>query len=118
MEAPEHYLQRLERAKKMVKELKDFYNHVKAFILVNILLLLVKSEFLELITLKGESVDPDFLDWLDWNFIITPVLWGIGLLIHGMYAHRYKFEFIRDWESRQIQKYIQQEQEEMGKYEE
>ncbi len=118
MEPQEHYSEKFERAKKRVKELKDFYGHLKAFMIVNILLFLLRSNVLNSITLEQSSIDADFLHWLDWNFLITPVLWGIGLLIHGLYAHRYKFKFIAKWESRQIQKYMEQEPQEIRKQKE
>lgn len=104
------YYEKREKAKKRVEELKQFYSHVRVYILVNILLLLLKGEFIDFFTGKTEEIDPNFLYWIDLNVIITPVLWGIALLIHGLYAYRYKFGFIRNWEQRQIQRFLEEEE--------
>lgn len=116
METQEDYLERLERAKKRVKELKDFYNHVKAYILVNIFLLFLRGGFWDFIGVNGEALEVNFAHWLDLNFLLTPILWGIGLAIHGIYAHRYKFKFMKDWEDRQIKRYMEEDSRELDKY--
>lgn len=116
METEEAYSEKLRRAKKRVGELKGFYNHVKAFVIVNIVLFLIRADVFKFITAEGISEDVHFMDWISLNFLITPVLWGIGLFIHGMFVHRYHFRFIRDWEERQIRKYMEQEEEEGKKY--
>ncbi|HMB63986.1 MAG TPA: 2TM domain-containing protein [Eudoraea sp.] len=112
METEEAYLEKLRRAKKRVGEIKGFYNHVKAFVIVNIVLFLIRADVFKFITAEGISEDVHFMDWLSLNFLITPVLWGIGLVIHAIYVHRHRFKFIGDWEEKQIQRYMEQEEEE------
>jgi len=109
MEIKEHNSERFKRAKKRVDELKRFFKHLKAYIIVNIFLLLIKGGVLGFITIDGEAVNINFLDWVDYNFLLTPILWGIGLLIHGLYVYRHKFRFLKDWEQRQIRKYLEED---------
>lgn len=110
------FLEKREKAKKRVNELKQFYSHIRVYILVNILLLLLKSEFIDFVTGETDHFDPNFIKWLDLNVIITPVLWGIGLLIHGLYAYRHKFVFIKRWEQVQIQKFLEEEEKKNSPY--
>ena len=116
MEIDEQYLEKLERAKKRVKELKGFFGHLRGFIVVNVLLLLIRAGVLRFITINGEPIDDNVLGWIDLNFILTPVLWGIGLAIHGLYVYRHKFTFLRKWEEDQIRKYMEEDQRDSDKY--
>ena len=104
------YNERLEAAKKRVKDIKGFYAHLRAYILVNILILLLRMGIVDIITAKNPEVDPSFFDWLDLNVLITPLLWGIGLLIHGIFVFRYRFPFLKNWEERQIKKIMEEEE--------
>ncbi len=104
------YQERREKAKKRVEELKGFYAHVRVYIIVNVLLILIKGDFFDFIIGNTENTDPNFLYWLDVNVILTPILWGIGLLIHAIVVFRYKFTFFKKWEDRQIQKYLEEEE--------
>ncbi|MGI9546285.1 MAG: 2TM domain-containing protein [Flavobacteriaceae bacterium] len=110
------FLDRREKAKKRVEELKQFYSHVRAYILVNILLLLLKAEFMQYITGESDYSDPGFQNWFELNILLTPLLWGIGLLIHGLYVYRHKFGFIKNWEERQIRRFMEEEDTEHNKY--
>ena len=116
METEEQYRQRLERAKKRVEELKGFFKHVKGFIIVNLLLLFIRSGILNFVTINGQPLDDYVLRWVDLNFILTPVLWGIGLIIHGIYVYRYKFTFLKNWEEKQIKKFMDEDQQNADKY--
>ncbi len=108
--AMEEYFDRREAAKKRVKEIKGFYAHLRAYILVNILILLLRIGIVDLITERNANVDPSFFDWLDINVLITPLLWGVGLLIHGLFVFQYKFTFLKSWEDRQIKKIMEEEE--------
>ena len=82
--------QRYERAQKRVQEERGFYTHLTVFIVINILLLLINSNF----SLSNQR-------WMQWNFYVTPFFWGIGLLVHGLKTFK-KFGFFKDWEERKI----------------
>ena len=97
---------KLVRAKKRLDELKGFYIHltvylgVNAFILINIALRSLKD---------GDTF---------WHFgtFVTPVFWGIGLLIHALGAFRINPFFGKGWEKKQIQKYMDEDRREAEKY--
>lgn len=99
-----------ERAKKRVEELKGFYIHLMVYVLVNIMIstIIVVSR-----VYNGES----FLDAL-WDFgtVSTWVFWGIGVVFHGLKVFSYNPFFNKDWEERQIQKYLEEERKESEKY--
>ena len=113
MEEKDNYTKKLARAQKRVNDIKIFYRHLRIYIFINVLLLFVKYRALDFFAEKGIQ-DPGFLDWFQWNLISTPVIWGIGLLLHALYVFKFqarplkelKPKFLEDWEKRQIQKYM------------
>ncbi len=116
MEKEENYTRKLARAQKRVRNLKKFYNHLKAYIIVNLILLFLKYRTLDFFADKAVVHDQNFLYWFEWNVLGTPILWGIGLLFHALYVFRLKSKplsdlkpnFLKDWEERQIQKYMEE----------
>jgi hypothetical protein len=110
------YYQRREKAKKRVEELKQFYAHIRVYILINILILLLRSRLLDFLLGDGDRIDPSLLDWIDLNVLLTPLFWGIGLLIHGIYAYRHKFGFVKRWEERQIRKFMEEDENQVNRY--
>ena len=123
MEVRESEKNRIKRALKRVDAIKKFYQHLSIYLLINILLLFVKYQVLEYLMAEGIQ-DPGFLDWFQWNFFATPFLWGIGLLIHGIYVFKFnarplkelKPKFIKDWEQRQLQKFLDEENHDRDKF--
>jgi len=97
------------RAKERVKELKDFYTHLIVYLAVNCFITINKiSRNLS----NGETFSEAFFDL--GTFFIWGA-WGIGLAIHG--AHTFGFKlFSKDWEERQIRKYMDQDRQEEAKY--
>ena len=104
------YNLRRERAQKKVDEIKSFYAHLRGYIIVNILLLLLQTEFVDYIMDRNENLDPAFFEWVDLNILLTPILWGIGLAIHGLYVYRHKLTFLKSWEERQIRKFMEEDE--------
>lgn len=91
MENDERYL----RAKKRVENLKGFYIHLTAYILVNAFIFAINFS-----TYDGE-----------WWFLFTLGGWGIGLIIHGITVFA-SSRFGADWEERKIQKYLDKDKRE------
>lgn len=118
METKEEYRKRLKKAQKRVEDIKRFYRHLRIYIVVNLILLFFKFRALDFFQDNGIQ-DQGFLDWFEWNIVGTPILWGIGLLVHALYVFRFqskplrgfKPRFIKDWEERQISKYIEENNE-------
>lgn len=88
MENDERYL----RAKKRVENLKGFYIHLTAYVLVNTFIL-----FINLSTFEGE-----------WWFFYPLGGWGIGLIIHGLTVFA-SGTFGADWEERKIKEYMEKD---------
>ncbi len=97
------------RAVERVKEIKGFYRHLTIFILINIALFVINTDILDFIA--RDRQDPDFRAWLNWNVWITPLLWGIGLTFHGLNVFLFKGNFLRKWEERKLQQFMEEEQE-------
>ncbi len=99
---------KMRRARKRVEDLKGFYGHVLVYSIVNFVLFLVRGNVLDYY--QNNNPDKNFVEWIDWNILIVPVLWGIGLLFHAAKVYQYKFRFIRKWEERQIDKILKKEE--------
>lgn len=104
--------QKRERAKKKVKVLKGFYDHLKIFILINGLLYLAKSGLLNRFMPEDFQLEAYFFGWLDLNLII----WAVILFVHFIVVFYNKVPFSKKWEARQIQKYMDKDREEVQKY--
>jgi hypothetical protein len=79
------------QARGRVLQLKGFYSHLAAFVVVNAALILVNLLF-----------SPGAL-WFVW-----PLLgWGIGLLSHAAGVYRPFRVFPQDWEERKIREYME-----------
>lgn len=116
MNTPEKQQDRYKRAKKRVEDEKGFYNHFTVYIVINIVIICV-NRFVY-INNNSPFTDEGFIDWLNWNLLATPVLWGIGLLIHGVHVFKknnflgkiYKrFVFGSEWEKRKIKELMDKE---------
>ena len=104
------------KAKKRVEDEKGFYNHLTVYIIINIIIICV-NRFIFTNT-NSISVEQGFTDWLHWNLLATPVLWGIGLLIHGLRVFRKSFwlgkltkksVFGPEWEKRKIKELMEED---------
>jgi hypothetical protein len=98
------------KAKKKVKELKGFYMHLTIYIFINLLLIVVK--------LIGYQYYGDFFMGPVWHFstFATPIFWGIGLAFHAIKVFNMNPFFSKEWESRQIRKYMEEDRKESEKY--
>ncbi|MBQ4914773.1 2TM domain-containing protein [Maribacter sp. MMG018] len=111
-----HQSEKFVRAQRQVAQIKKFYKHVRIFIVVNIILLLIKFKVQDYFDSQGFN-DENFVDWFEWNIIGTPILWGIILLVHGIYVFKFKAipwtemkpGFVKNWEKKQIEKFLKEE---------
>jgi hypothetical protein len=101
---------KIERAKERIKELKGFYTHLLVYILVNIF---ITSIIIFGRMDNGESFSEAFLDF---GSFVTPFFWGIGLLFHALGVFSINPFFSKDWEDRQIKKYMQEDKVDMEKF--
>lgn len=102
-------LSKYQKAKLRVDAIRGFYNHLAVFVIINILLYVLRDKFtIILINLNGLG-NPEFLQWVDWNVFGTTIIWCIVLVIHGINVLGNFSLFKREWEQRQIKKYMNKE---------
>ncbi len=88
--------QAYKEAKKRLNEEKGFYIHLTIYIVMNITITIFQY------TLDGHK------DWVFWMTIFRPLLWGIGLLSHGLWTFRRNIKWFKNtiyskqWEERKI----------------
>jgi len=99
---------KMRKALKRVEALKGFYRHLLVYLCVNIALFIVRGNVLDFF--QRSSPDKDFIEWVDWNILIVPFFWGIGLLFHAAKVFEYKFSFIKTWEQKKLEKFIKEEE--------
>lgn len=107
MERDRDNLEKYIKAKRRVDNLKNFYAHIAVYLVMNTLLFVFKGRILNFITTNGVE-DQGFLNWMEWNMIFIPVIWGVVLLVTGVYFLKLKPGFFRKWEERQMQKYMEE----------
>lgn len=107
MKDPQHDPAKLKRAIKRLIILKGFYNHLVVYLVFNLLGLALFIAYRVFYMDKLGYPDPHFSKWINRNIILTPILWGFGLFIHWLYAYYRKPRFLRDWEDRQMKKYME-----------
>jgi hypothetical protein len=105
------YLDKRERAKKQIDELKGFYIHLTSYLLVN--------GFISTAKIIRDMQEGETFMQAFWDFGTMAVwlFWGIGLLFHAMKVFSFNPFFGKEWEERQIRKYMEKEKEESKKYE-
>ncbi|MBT8297229.1 MAG: 2TM domain-containing protein [Maribacter sp.] len=103
-------------AKRKLELVKIFYRHLRVYIVINIILFGLAISLYN--QLGGQEVaDKGFQDWFMLNLWITPILWGLGLFIHGLVVFKSQHftgisltpGFIKKWEERQIQKILEKQ---------
>ncbi|MEP2057957.1 2TM domain-containing protein [Maribacter litoralis] len=101
---------KLIRAQKKVKELKGFYIHLLVYVLVNLFLMTIT---ITAIMSAGESFTEALFNIGTFS---TPFFWGIGLAFHAAKVFGFNPFFSKDWEQRQISKYVEQEERDAEKF--
>ena len=64
--------------------------------------------------IKGFYLNTD--SFWQWGHFVTLFFWGIGLFFHGAKVFGFNPLFSKSWEERQIQKYIDKDRDNAGKY--
>jgi len=84
-----------EKAKKRVKELKDFYRNLVTYIVINVILIIIN-----LVTNPGKL-------WFYW----VTIFWGIAILIHASKTFILKDKFLgEEWEEKKIKEILEKEE--------
>ncbi len=95
-------------AKKRVENEKGFYAHLTVYIILNIAILIFKQKIL--VFINADQSDKEFIEFWWLGNILTPILWGIGLLFHWLWAFKKTFLFSDKWEKKKIQKILDEEE--------
>ncbi|NKI32731.1 2TM domain-containing protein [Croceivirga thetidis] len=90
------------RARKRVDELKGFYIHLMVYIAVNAFILI--------------NIAIQSNNFWEWGHFFTLIFWGIGLGIHAAITFRFNPLFNKNWEERQIKKYMERDREDASKF--
>ena len=102
----ENTTDKLKRAQKRVEQIRGFYVHLAVYIVVN---LIIVGSFVIRNGFDGEPVD-------FWGALSTTVFWGIGLAFHGLHVFGIHGIFGRQWEERQIRKFMEEDRREAEKF--
>ncbi len=98
------------RAKRKLDDLKGFYWHLASYLLVNTMLTVFKiAGNLS----NGESFGEAFFDF---GTFAVWMFWGIGLAFHAAKVFSYNPFFSKEWEKRQIQKFMEEDRKEAEKF--
>lgn len=102
--------EKLERAKKRVEGLKGFYIHLAVYIIIN--------TFISTMKIVQNMSDGESFNDAFWDFGTFAVwfFWGIGMFFHGVKVFSYNPFFGKNWEQKQIQKYMDKDKKEAEKY--
>ncbi len=102
--------QKLKGARKKVEILKGFYIHLSIYLLVNTFITVnkVMQNYY-----NGESLSDAFFDI---GTFATWALWGLGLGFHALKAFDYHPFLNKNWEKRQIAKYMEEEKKQADKF--
>lgn len=94
--------EKLKRAKKRIEDIKGFYIHFSIYIIINTFILI--------------NIYLNTDDFWQWPHFVTLAGWGIGVLFHASKTFGFNPLFGKNWEERQIQKYIEKDKKEMDKF--
>jgi len=86
------------RAKKRVEKIKGFYGHLFWYVLVN--------AFILIMIYRNSGASDNFWDYKNFS---TAFFWGIGLFFHFLGTFGTNLFFGKEWEKKQIEKYINKE---------
>ena len=91
------------QAKKRVEKIKGFYTHFAVYIIVNVLL----SGVIIFGLTSDSNNEYDLLDAVShFGVYSTWFFWGIGLFFHWLGVFGSTVFFGKNWEKKQIQKYM------------
>lgn len=85
--------ERYYQAQKKVEGIKNFYEHLTVYVLVNPIVMVVNL-----------TTSPHYL-W----FLYCLFGWGIGITLHGLKTFNYTPFFNKEWEERKIREFIEKE---------
>ncbi len=98
--------EKLKRARKRVEQIKGFYVHLAVYVVIN---LIIVMSFGIRNGLEGEPLE-------FWGAFSTTAFWGIGLAFHALNVFGLNGILGRQWEQRQIRKFMEEDRKEAEKF--
>jgi hypothetical protein len=106
MESNYHEEELYKVAKKRIKEIKGFYIHLMAYILVNLFLLFINKKIFH-----GNIINFELQD------LSLMFFWGIGLFAHWVGTFGTHFFLGKNWEERKIKELMDKDRKMRNKWE-
>ncbi len=100
--------QRWDTAEKRMKSIKRFYMHLFTFFIIVPLILLIRLYLVPQFLIVPEN--EGFNNWLSFNFLLMPILWGIVVAIHGLIV--FSNHPLKKWEKKKISEVLDKEYQE------
>ncbi|MDX1364457.1 2TM domain-containing protein [Arenibacter latericius] len=98
------------RAKRRIEELKGFYVHLVIFVVINLSISINKI-------LRNIQDGETFWDaFWDFGTFAVWIFWGVGLIFHASKTFNYNPFFSKEWEEKQIKKFMEEDRKESEKY--
>lgn len=98
------------RAKRRIEELKGFYVHLVIFVVINLSISINKI-------LRNIQYGETFWDaFWDFGTFAVWIFWGVGLIFHASKTFNYNPFFSKEWEEKQIKKFMEEDRKESEKY--
>ena len=85
-------------AKKRVKQVKGFYIHALVFVLVNAFIIMMK-------VINGQHVAGE--PQIKISQFLTIIIWGVGLVAHGLSVFLPNFFLGKNWEEKKIREIME-----------
>ncbi|MDX1314069.1 MAG: 2TM domain-containing protein, partial [Eudoraea sp.] len=95
METNQQYQMKLDNARRRVQAIKEFFNHVRTFISVFVILAILYLFKVEPFILIWEVFEGEVLRWIELNILVGRGIWVLVLVIHGIVAFKYRFNFLK-----------------------
>ncbi|CAM1347013.1 2TM domain-containing protein [Tenacibaculum insulae] len=92
------------QAEKRVKRIKSFYNHLQVFVIMMLVLLFFSNTIFNFFETHIQNTGS--LNWAKANIWVNSLLWAIGVLVHGIYAFKYKITFLNSWEQKKVNEFM------------
>lgn len=103
-------LTKYQRARKRVTKVRRFYNHLAAYLIVNIVLILMQDKMTFILLSKRVFGSPEILESINWDVFGTPIVWGIFLILHGIKVFGNFSLFGRNWEEKKIRQFLEEDE--------
>ena len=94
----------LKQARKIVRRMRGFYNHLQIFIIIMLFVLLFSNTFIDFFESYIENKNS--LEKVKVNIWINVLLWLIAFVMHGLFVFKFKMNVIDDWEENKVAEFM------------